>query len=141
MCLALSSGTESYARDAVAALDRNAVRREGPLVGQRTVAKFLLAVRSHSLVAVQCLMRIDEAFHVSCALFVDPGREICLCLIDFSGPCRTVIHVHGDFDIIAVLLDRRKIFDLLQAAVPGLACSHAAVDGDRAGVSNCAAAR
>ena len=141
MCLTLGSGAKSDARNTVSALDGNAVRGECPFVGQRTVAQFLLAVRAHSLVAVQCLVRVDQALDMCSALLIDPCREVCLCLVDFTGPRRTVIHIHGNLYVIAILSDGRKILDLLQAAVPGLAGCHAAVNGDRAGIGDRAAAR
>lgn len=50
--LRLGAGAEADARDAVAALDGNAVGGEGPLVGQRAAFALSLAVSSaHSLVS------------------------------------------------------------------------------------------
>ena len=70
---------------------------------------------------------------------VDPGGEEALGLIDGAGPGGTVIHVHGDLHVVAVLLDGGQLTDLFQAGIPGLAGSHAAVDGDGAGVRHSAA--
>ena len=56
-----------------------------------------------------------------------------------AGPGRTVVHIHGDLDVLGVLLAGGQILDLLQAGLVGLARSHAAVDGDGAGVRNSAA--
>ena len=74
-------------------------------------------------------------------LLADPGREVCFCLIDLAGPCRTGVHVHRNLHIIAILLHCRQIADFLQAGLVGLACRHAAVDRDRAAVRDSAAAR
>ena len=54
-------------------------------------------------------------------------------------PCRTVIHVHGNLDILCILLAGGQILDLLQAGEVSLACGHAAVDGDSAAIRNSAA--
>ena len=58
-----------------------------------------------------------------------------------AGPCGTVVHIHGNLDVLGVLLAGGQILDLLQAGLVGLAGRHAAVDGDGAGVRNCAAGR
>ena len=56
-----------------------------------------------------------------------------------TSPCGTVVHVHGNLDVLGVLLAGGQVFDFLQAGLVGLACGHAAVDGDGAGVCNRAA--
>ena len=143
MSLRLGAGAEADARDAVAALDGNAVGGEGPLVGQR--AAFALfsgsLVSPQSGVAPQRVVRVDQCLDVRSGSLVDPGREEALGLVDVAGPRGTVIHVHGDLDVLGVLLAGGQILDLLQAGLIGLAGRHAAVDGDGAGVGNCAAGR
>ena len=84
-------------------------------------------------------MRVDEGLDVGCALLVDPRGEVGLGLVDLAGPAGTVVHVHGDLHVVAVLLDGGEVADLLEAGLVGLACGHAAVDGDGAGVSHGAA--
>ena len=86
-------------------------------------------------------MSIDKSLDVWCGLFVDPRWEVGLSLIDLAGPRRTVIHIHGDLDVVAILLNGRKILNLLEAALVGLTGSHAAVNGDGAGVCDSAARR
>ena len=75
-------------------------------------------------------MSINKSLNVWCGLFVDPRWEVCLSLIDLAGPGRTIIHIHGDLDVVAILLNGRKLFNLLEAALVGLTGSHAAVNGD-----------
>ena len=85
-------------------------------------------------------MRVDESLHVRSGFLVDPGGEEALGLINVTGPCRTVVHVHGDLDVVGVLFAGGEILNFLQAGLVGLTGGHAAVDGDRAGVSDSAAA-
>ena len=72
-------------------------------------------------------------------LLVDPSGEVALSLVDLAGPGGTIVHVHGNDDVVTVLLDVGQITDLLQAGIPGLTSGHTTVDGDGAGVSNSAA--
>ena len=73
-------------------------------------------------------------------LLVDPRGEVSLGLVDLAGPGRTVVHVHGDLHVVAVLLGGRQVADLVQAGLPGLTGGHTTVDGDGAGVSDSATA-
>ena len=84
-------------------------------------------------------MGVDQCLDVRRALLVDPRGEVCLGLVDLAGPAGTVVHVHGDLHVVAVLLDGGEVADLLEAGLVGLAGGHAAVDGDGAGVSHGAA--
>ena len=84
--LALSTRAKAYARNTVTALDSNTVGGEGPLIDQRTVTKLFGGVRSHTMIAKQSYMRVVQSLYVSCVLFVDPGREVALGLINFAGP-------------------------------------------------------
>ena len=87
------------------------------------------------------MVRIDQSLDVRRGGLVDPGREEALGLIDMAGPRGTVVHVHGNLDVLGILLAGGQILDLLQAGLIGLAGRHAAVNGDGAGVRNCAAGR
>ena len=97
-------------------------------------------VGPQSGVAPQRVVRVDERLNVRRGFLVDPGREEALGLVDVAGPRGTVVHVHGDLDVLGILLAGGQILDLLQAGLVGLAGRHAAVDGDGAGVGDCAAA-
>ena len=99
------------------------------------------ALGPDALGAPQRVVRVHHGLHVRGVLLVYPGREVALGLIDLAGPGRAVVHVHADLHVVAVLLHVRQVPDLLQAAVPGLARGHAAVDRDGAGVGHGAAAR
>ena len=141
MRLALGAGAKAHAGDAVATLDGDAVGREGPLVRERAAGALVHGgLAADALVAVEGVVRVNEGLDVSRALGVDPRGEVGLGLVDGALPARAVVHVHGDLDVVAVLLDGRQVADLLEAGVPGLAGGHAAVDGDRAAVGHGAAA-
>ena len=142
MSLRLSTGAEANAGDAVAALDSNTVGGEGPLVGQGTALTLSLSdlgVGAGTGVAEQCQMCILQSLDVCGLLLVDPSGEVALGLVDFASPGGTIVHVHGNDNVVTVLLDVGQITDLLQAGIPGLASGHTTVDGDGAGVSNSAA--
>ena len=131
VCLRLSAWSKANTRNAITTLDGNAVCGERPLVAQRTTGAGchgLLA--TNALIAKECLVSINKSLNVWCGLFVNPCWEVCLSLIDLAGPGRTVIHIHGDLDVVAILLNGRKILNLLEAALVGLTGSHAAVNGD-----------
>ena len=78
---------------------------------------------------------------MSRALLVDPCREVALCLIDQIGVGWSVIHVHGDCDIILVFLACGKLTDLLEAGFKCLAGCHTTVYRDGTAVSHSTAAR
>ena len=141
MSLRLGTRAKADAGDAIAALDGNAVRGEGPLVAQRTTGALVHAgLAADALVTEHGLVGVDEGLNVRSGLLVDPRGEVSLGLVDLAGPGRTVVHVHGDLHVVAVLLGGRQVADLVQAGLPGLAGGHATVDGDGAGVSDSAAA-
>lgn len=102
---------EANTWDTIAALDRNAVGGEGPLVSQRTANALDWRFRQVGTgrVSPNMAVRVDQSLHVSCILFVDPGREEALGL-NFAGPRRTVVPVHGNGNVFAILLDVRQIF-------------------------------
>ena len=141
MGLRLGAGAKADARDAVAALDGNAVRGERPLVGQRTALALCAGglVGPEALVAPQSVVRVDKGLHMGGGFLVDPRREEALGLIDVAGPCGTVVHIHRNLDVLGILLAGGQVLDLLQAGLVGLAGGHAAVDGDGAGVGHGAA--
>ena len=138
--LALSTGAEADAGDAVTALDGDAVGGEGPLVDQGTVTQVHSALGPDALLAEQGVVGVHQSLDVGGVLLVDPSGEVGLGLVHLAGPGGTVVHVHGDLHVVAVLLHAGQVPDLLQAGIPGLASGHAAVDGDGAGVSHSAAA-
>ena len=70
----------------------------------------------------------------------DPGGEVALDGVCKALVGRTGILVHGNLHVVAVLLYCGQSADLIQAALPGLACGHSAVQGNGAGVGHCAAA-
>ena len=70
------------------------------------------------------------------SLLVDPSREEALGLVDLACPCRSVIPVHADLDVLGIFLHGRKILDFLQTSLICLSCSHSAVDGNGAAVGN-----
>src|SRR5699024_3874378 len=138
--LALGAGAEAHAGDAVATLDGDAVGGESPLVDERTVALVHGRGSADALVAVERLVGVHQRLDVGGGFLVDPGGEEALGLIDLASPGGTVVHVHADLHVVAVLLHGGQVADLLEAGVPGLASGHAAVDGDGAGVGHGAAA-
>ena len=79
---------------------------------------------------------ICKSLDVRCILLVDPCGEEALGLVDLACPCRSVVPVHADLDVLAVLLHCRKILDLLETGLIGLASRHSAVDRDGAAVCN-----
>ena len=140
MRLALGAGAEAHAGDAVATLDGDAVGGESPLVDEGTVALVHGRGSADALVAVERLVGVHQRLDVGGGFLVDPGGEEALGLIDLASPGGTVVHVHADLHVVAVLLHGGQVADLLEAGVPGLASGHAAVDGDGAGVGHGAAA-
>ena len=142
--LGFGTGAKADAGDAVAALDGNAVRGEGPLVGEGPAFTGRSGLRvggARRLSPHSAWCASTRACTCGAVSFVDPGREEALSLIDVAVPGGTVVHVHGNLDVLRVLLAGGEVFDFLQAGLVGLARGHAAVDGDRAGVGDSAAAR
>ena len=141
MSLRLGTRAKAHAGDAIAALDGNTVRGEGPLVAQWTTSALVHAgLAADALVTEHGLVGVDEGLDVRSGLLVDPRGEVSLGLVDLAGPGRTVVHVHGDLHVVAVLLGGRQVADLVQAGLPGLTGGHATVDGDGAGISHGATA-
>ena len=132
VCLGLCTRSKSYAWDAVATLDGYTVGGEGPLVAKWAALSLFLCnvIGPKPCIAPKCMVCIHKRLDVWCALLVDPCWEEALRLIDVACPCRSVVHVHGDLDVLCVLLAGRKVLDLLEAALVCLAGGHSAVDGD-----------
>ncbi|MPM23445.1 hypothetical protein SDC9_69918 [bioreactor metagenome] len=135
--LALRSGAEADAGDAVAALNGDAVGRERPFVDERAMAQVHGVRMPDALFAVERFMRVRNGLHVGGGFLVDPGGEVALGLVDETRPCGTVVHVHAH--LCAVLLAGGEVLDLLEAGLPGFAGGHTAVNGNGAAVRNRAA--
>ena len=87
-----------------------------------------------TLCTEQAVVGVDQSLDMSSVLLVDPCGEEAFRLIDLTGPGRSTVHVHVNFHIVLVLLDRRQVLDFLQAGIPGFSGGHTAVDGDGAAV-------
>ena len=141
MSLRLGTGAEANTGDTITTLNGHAVGGEGPLIGEGTTLALLSSqLRGHqTLRAPQTVVSINESLHVGSGLLVDPSGEEALRLVHMTGPCGTIIHVHGHLHVLGVLLAGGQILDLLEAGLIGLTCGHAAVDGDGAAISHGAA--
>ena len=132
MCLCLCSRTESDARDSITSHNGYAVCGECPLICKRSTLSLGLCriVSPKSCVSPKSMVCIYESLDVGCSLLVDQSREETLGLVDFSCPRRSVIPIHGYFDIVAIFLYRRKILDFLQAALICFTGCHSSIDGN-----------
>ena len=78
VCLRLGAGAEADARDAVTALDGNAVGGEGPLVGQGTAPAggHGLLVSADALGTPQGVVGVDQGLDVGSGLLVIPDFRL-----------------------------------------------------------------
>ena len=86
-------------------------------------------------------MRIHDRLHMRGRFLIDPGGEIALRLIDEPRPGGTVIQIHRNLDVVAVLFAGGQIADLLQTGIPRFAGGHAAIQRHGAGIGDGAAGR